>query len=72
MMLDCYESLKADTEKSKRRAENRKHKLAVETIEKYIVAGNIKQSIDIAEKYNIDSKEFGTITASLKKRGLIK
>lgn len=60
-LIDAVLITKEQEERQDKRKANRKKKLAVDSIKGFILCGNIKKAIDIAEKHNIDSKEFGKI-----------
>ena len=51
--------------KQDKRKENRKRKLAIDAIKGFIVCGNIKKAVDIAEKNGISPEEFGKISAEV-------
>lgn len=64
-MTDAILETEEQQERREKRKENRKHKLAIESIKQYLVIGNIKKAIDIAEANNIDAVEFGKISKSI-------
>ena len=53
-----------DEQIAKRKAK-RKHKLAVDAIKGWLVCGNIKRAVDIAEANGVDAKEFGKICGTV-------
>ena len=59
-LADAMFDKRTDEQIAKRKA-NRKHKLAVDSIKGWIVCGNVKKAVDIAEANGIDAKEFGKI-----------
>lgn len=68
----CYENYLIDAmldkrtdEQITRRKANRKHKLAVDAIKGWLVCGNVKRAIDIAQAYGICEKEFGKICGTV-------
>ena len=59
-MADVALDKRTDEQIAKRKA-NRKKKLAVNAIKGWLVCGNVKRAIDIAEANGIGAKEFGKI-----------
>ena len=59
-LVDAILDKRSDEKIAKIKA-NRKHKLTVEAIKCWLVCGNVKRAIDIAQANGIDKKEFGKI-----------
>ena len=57
-LVDAMLDKRTDEQIAKRKA-NRKHKLVVDAIKGWLVCGNVKKAVDIAEANGIDAKEFG-------------
>ena len=64
-MVDAILETEEQQNNRKKRKENRKHKLTIELIKQYLVVGDVKKAIDIAEANNINPIEFGKISKSI-------
>lgn len=63
-LVDAMLDKRTDEQIAKRKA-NRKHKLAVDAIKCWLVCGNVKKAVDVAEANGIDAKEFGKICGTV-------
>lgn len=63
-LVDAMLDKRTDEQLAKRKA-NRKHKLAVDAIKGWLVCGNVKKAIDVAQANGIDEKEFGKICGTV-------
>lgn len=63
-LVDAMLDNRTDEQIAKKKA-NRKHKLAVDAIKGWLICGNVKRAIDIAQANEIDEKEFGKICGAV-------